>query len=258
MQYLGGKSRIANHITEVILNEVYGRQIKNLQQDSRKHYAVYKRGGGTLISLFCGTCSVESRLAKYFDTVVCNDNHKYLIEMLKGVQHGYKLPDVITEEQYKYIRDHKDEDPILSGFVGFGCSFAGKWFSSYARSKKGTNYCAQSKRSLLKDMANLSNAKFICKDYRDVTIPENSVIYADPPYRNTSGYGKEKFDSDAFWDYAREVSSKNLIFISEQQSPNDFISIWERPIVRTIRTSNYFTVIEKLYIHKNNLYKPFS
>ena len=53
---------------------------------------------------------------------------------------------------YDYIRTHKDEDHVLTGFVGFGCSFGGKWFGGYARNAGGTNYAAQSKRSLLKDM----------------------------------------------------------------------------------------------------------
>lgn len=28
--------------------------------------------------------------------------------MLKGVQNGYELPEAISEEQYKYIREHKE------------------------------------------------------------------------------------------------------------------------------------------------------
>ena len=75
-----------------------------------------------------------------FDRVICNDNHLFLIEMLIGVQLGYELPDSISKEQYDYIRTHKDEDHVLTGFVGFGCSFGGKWFGGYARNAGGTNY----------------------------------------------------------------------------------------------------------------------
>lgn len=46
--------------------------------------------------------------------------------MLQGVQKGYNLPELITPEQYQYIRNHKELDPVLAGFVGFGCSFGGK------------------------------------------------------------------------------------------------------------------------------------
>ena len=126
--------------------------------------------------MFCGTCSVESKLADFFNVLVCNDKQEYLIAMLNGVQKGYELPENITENQYKYIREHKDEDKVLTGFVGFGCSFAGKFFGGYARNKTNTNYASQSKRSLLKDICNLSTTKFICMDYQEVELPEDTEV----------------------------------------------------------------------------------
>ena len=175
-----------------------------------------------------------------------------MIELLNGVKNGYDLPEQISEEEYKYIREHKDEDKVLSGFVGFGCSFGGKWFGGYARNKTGTNYALQSKRSLLKDMNNLMDAEFICKDYREVELPNGCVVYADPPYDNTTGYGKEKFNSEEFWEYMRKISKEHIVFISEQTAPNDFISIWEKPFTRTLdrNKDNQFKVVEKLFTYK--------
>ena len=177
-----------------------------------------------------------------------------MIELLNGVKNGYDLPEQISEEEYKYIREHKDEDKVLSGFVGFGCSFGGKWFGGYARNKTGTNYALQSKRSLLKDMNNLMDAEFICKDYREVELPNGCVVYADPPYDNTTGYGKEKFNSEEFWEYMREISKEHVVFISEQTAPDDFVSIWEKPFTRTldVNKNNQFKVTEKLFVHKCN------
>lgn len=184
--------------------------------------------------------------------MILNDKHKYLICLLKGVQDGYELPEYISEDDYRHIRLNKDEDPVLTGFVGFGCSFGGKWFGGYARNANGCNYAMQSKRSLLKDMATLINAKFTNEDYQKVDIPKDSVIYADPPYDNTTGYGNEKFDSQAFWEYARELSKYHLMFISEQNAPDDFVAIWEKPFTRTldVNKQNQFQVTEKLFIHK--------
>lgn len=258
MQYQGGKSRIAKQISEVI-NEIPRRQIENFQTDSRSDEEQYvlereRESNLTFVSLFCGSCSVESKLT-FFTKKILNDKHEYLIELLNGVKNGYELPDYISEEQYKYIRKHKDKDKILTGFVGFGCSFGGKWFGGYARNKTGTNYAAQSKKSLLKDMDTLRDAEFICMDYRDVPLPDDCVIYADPPYDNTTGYGKEKFNSEEFWAYARKVSQNHIMFISEQTAPEDFISIWEKPFTRTldVNKNNQFKVTEKLFVHKNNL-----
>lgn len=106
-------------------------------------------------------------------------------------------------------------------------------------------------------MATLMNAKFICKDYRDVELPDGCVIYADPPYDNTTGYGKEKFNSSEFWEYAREVSKTHLMFVSEQVAPDDFVAIWEKSFTRTldVNKNNQFKVTEKLFIHKSQLEK---
>jgi DNA adenine methylase len=171
----------------------------------------------------------------------------------QGVQNGYELPELITEEQYKYIREHKDENKILTGFVGFGCSFGGKWFGGYARNKTNTNYALQSKKSLLKDMDNLMTTQFTCQDYLDVIIPNNSIVYADPPYNNTTGYGKDKFNSDEFWEYMRVISKNNKVFISEQTAPNDFECVWEKEFTRTldVNKDNQFKVTEKLFTYKN-------
>lgn len=124
MQYMGGKSRIARQIAEFI-NEIPRRKVQNCQAPGPDNHDY--GGGGTdcFVSLFCGSCAVESKV-QGFSRKILNDRHKYLIAMLQGVQNGYNLPESITPEEYRYIRDHKDEDPALAGFVGFGCSFGGK------------------------------------------------------------------------------------------------------------------------------------
>ena len=189
MQYMGGKSRIARQIAEFI-NEIPRRKVQNCQAPGPDNHDY---GGGGLTALLASFAKVQG-----FSRKILNDRHKYLIAMLQGVQNGYNLPESITPEEYRYIRDHKDEDPALAGFVGFGCSFGGKWFGGYARNASGTNYALQSKRSLLKDMATLQDAHFVCEDYRRVCIPPGAVIYADPPYNNTTGYSGERFDSSEF------------------------------------------------------------
>ena len=151
MRYQGGKSRIAQPIAKIITTVAGGERC--------------------FVSLFCGSCAVESKV-QGFTRKILNDRHQYLIALLRGVQNGYELPESITAEQYQYIREHKDEDPALAGFVGFGCSFGGKWFGGYARNATGTNYALQSKRSLLKDMATLQDASFVCNDYRRVCMAE--------------------------------------------------------------------------------------
>ena len=235
MRYQGGKTIIAPAISQKILKIM---NEKNIKPD-------------ILVSLFCGACSVETRLADHFDKVICNDSHKYLIALLKAVQEGYQLPEYISEQQYKYIRDNKDWDKVLTGFAGFGCSFGGKFFGGYARNRTNRNYAMESKKSLMRDKKHWNNIDFICRDYKDVKLPDRCVIYADPPYNNTTGY-KTRFNSDEFWDYAREISKNHLMFISEQNAPKDFMSIWERKKTRTIDNNkrNQPVIKENLFVHK--------
>lgn len=176
--------------------------------------------------------------------------------MLKGVQDGYELPDTVSEIEYKYVKEHKDEDKILAGFVGFACSFGGRFFEGYARSHKTTrNYAKEGKIALLRDNEYLKKVKFLCMDYKDVLLPDGCIVYADPPYYGTKQYNNRKFDTNRFWEYAREVSKTHLIFISELSAPEDFVSIWQKPITRTLdrNKNNQFKATENLFIHKCNL-----
>ena len=118
MRYQGGKSRIASTIAEVI---------RERERESNT----------TFMSLFCGSCAVEVKLVSTFNTVVCNDNHKYLISLYQALQNGYDPPAYITEDEYKRVRSNLDNEiPEYVGFVGFGSSFGGKWFGGYGKSKK--------------------------------------------------------------------------------------------------------------------------
>lgn len=169
--------------------------------------------------------------------------------MWNAIKHGYELPDTVSEDEYRYIRMHKDNDPALTGFVGFACSFGGKFFGGYARDKQDTNFAARGKQSLMNDIQSLQRAEFICGDYRDVEIPDGAVIYADPPYQGTTSYTTGQFNSDEFWQYMREISKKHKVFISEQNAPSDFVCIWEKPSRRTIDVNkgNNFYATEKLF-----------
>lgn len=243
MRYQGGKSKIAKQLAEMMSNISSKRE----------------RSSNCFVSLFCGSCAIEVRLSNNFNRVICNDNHYYLIELYKALQNGYVPPDYITSEEYQRVKENiNNEPPEYVGFVGFGSSFGGKWFGGYGRSKKPNGelrwHSEESKRALLRDIEYLKDVEFICNDYRDVELPEGCVIYADPPYANTTGYSKEKFNSEEFWEYMRNISNDHMVFISEQTAPDDFISIWEKPFTRTldVNKNNQFKVTEKLFIHKCN------
>ncbi len=228
MQYMGGKSRISKEIVSIL----------NINLGVQRPF----------VSLFCGSCAIEAKVnAK---VKILNDKHPYLIAIWQALQNGWKPPEIITKDEYYYIKEHKDENPALTGFVGFGCSFGGKWFGGLASNKKGDNYCARAERSLMKDLPNLMDATFTCLDYRDVEIPDDAVVLCDPPYINTTGYSLGQFDHKAFWDYMRKLSKTNSVFICEQEVPDDFECIWSKEQTRTLdyNKNNQPKKVEKLFV----------
>ena len=230
MQYMGGKSRISKQIAEILNSAI----------DKNKPF----------VSLFCGSCAIESKVQA--DVKILNDKHPYLIAMWQALQNGWMPPDAVTKEEYYHVKANMDENPALTGFVGFGCSFGGKWWGGYAKDKRGDDYCGQAKRGLLKDLVGIQSATFTCLDYHDVEIPDGAVVYCDPPYVNTTGYTVGQFDTDEFWNYMRQLSKRCDVYISEESAPDDFECIWSKEKVRTLeKNDNVWRVkVEKLFKYK--------
>lgn len=235
MQYMGGKCLIANDIANIINPFTWG------GQDEKGVHRPF-------MSLFCGGCTIEAKVKA--DVKICNDLHPYLIAMWQGLQDGWMPPDAVSKEEYQYIKAHKDENPALTGFVGFGCSFGGKWFGGYAHDKRGDDYCGQAKRGVMRDMEGLRNAIFMCKDYREVDIPSNAVVYCDPPYEKSTSYTTGAFDHSAFWEYMRQLAKRGCkVLISEEHAPDDFTCIWHKEKKRTLKKDDNTSMvrIERLW-----------
>ena len=84
----------------------------------------------------------------------------------------------------------------------------------------------------LGSLGSFGNLETSQKDYKSVDLPpaQECVIYCDPPYKNTTGYVGGDFDSDEFFDWAREKTAKGYkIFISEYNAPADFECVLEIP-----------------------------
>lgn len=91
--------------------------------------------------------------------------------------------------------------------------------------------------------------------YDDVEIKPDSVIYCDPPYKDTKGYVAGGFNHDAFYDWCRKQTE--LTFISEYTMPDDFdvVATFSRTEHKSA-TSNIKKITERLFIpsHQRQLY----
>ena len=99
----------------------------------------------------------------------------------------------------------------------------------------------------LERLGSLERLEITQSDYRDVEILPGSVIYADPPYIGTRGYGKAKFDHEAFYDWCERQDAP--LFISEYWMPEDrftCIAEWGRTSSLSA-TNNSLRVGERIY-----------
>ena len=113
------------------------------------------------------------------------------------------------------------------------------------------NYQGKERLDLLKK-EQVDNITFFNKDYRDVPIPNNAVIYCDIPYKNTATYNKETFDYESFYSWCEEKAQQGYkVYISEYAMPEDRFEC-----VKEINSTNCFAqtkktkVIEKIFVPK--------
>lgn len=82
---------------------------------------------------------------------------------------------------------------------------------------------ALEKLQRLQQLKALDRLLMTAKDYRDVEILPNSVVYCDIPYKSTADY-MDGFDHDTFYEWA--LSRKFPVYISEYSMPQDFKSVY--------------------------------
>ena len=233
MRYQGGKSRIASKLAAVIR-----KWLPNVEE-------VYDP--------FCGGGAMSLALAKAGFRVKASDIHEDLILMYQVVMTGDSeiLKDV-SKEEYAQLKASLTCSG-RRGFVGFGASFGGGWFTGYADRKIDKNHgvpCQESRRSLQRLIG--LPITFTRRDYQ--SIPSLAAAYCDPPYRGTKPYpGQTPFDHNAFWDWVE--NRRGPTFISEIEAPDTAQCIWQQDYKGQANNSNnsslvaYRTRTERLFYY---------
>lgn len=226
MRYLGGKSKTR-------------KQISTFLESVRKPEQIY-------FEPFVGGAWVLQEMG---GDRIASDSNEALITMYSALQKGWLPPEDISESLYAEYKAKQDPSDPLTAFIGIGCSFGGKWYGGCAR-KKGYNFAAGGRRALQKQLPLIMDVHFVAQDYRK-WLPENKLIYCDPPYANTTGY-KDKFDHLTFWDTMREWSENNTVVISEYKAPDDFLCVLEIPTKTIIRDAGNKPLqsVERLFVYK--------
>lgn len=212
MKYVGSKNRISKDLAPIIQSYI---------TEDTKGYLEPFVGGANMIDKI-----------NHHNKIGC-DIHRELIALLNKAKNDVNsIPDEISEEEYKLVKDNKSSyEDWYVGLVGFCATFGAKYFGGYARDKQGDrNIPKEGIRNLKKQAPNLKDIKFKCCSFLD--LPKDKikgyVIYCDIPYKGTTKYKTEEFPYKKFYEWAKEMSIHNTILISEYNMPDEFECIWEK------------------------------
>jgi DNA adenine methylase len=213
MQYVGGKCRI------------------------RKELATYLesvRNGRIFVEPFVGGANITAEMS---GNRIASDLCQDIVMLWSAAADGWWPPISVSEAEYKAA---KNEPPsAYRAFVGFGCSFGGKFFGGYARNKRGDDFVKNARNSVLRKAKRLRGVSFFCCSY-DSLSPVDSLVYCDPPYANTTqGYASVKFDSKNFWLTMRKWSEQgNTVLVSEYNAPDFAREVWRKETKIEMRSKN--------------------
>lgn len=216
-QYLGGK--------------------KTLQKAICAFLESHRKQNQPFYDLSCGMASIVAGMSgeRY-----ASDISQSLITLLQRAQDGWKPPENVSETEYQQIKATKDPLDPMTAFVGFGCSYGGKFFGGYARDpKNGRNFAATAARSLAKLTEQCKGVTFTCEDMLATdcegrfitTVRDGAMVYLDPPYAATTiAYDCPAFDFDEFWRFADELSNRCSVFVSEYAAPTGWSCVWQAEV----------------------------
>lgn len=244
MVYMGSKAKYAGSIVPILQK------------------AIDDTGANTYIECFVGGANI-------IDKIKCEHKYGYdncdtLIALLQLASEDF---DEVMKSGSRELWDKGKEyrkngtmpdDMTLAeiGAMEFFASYCNGGFPrGYAQNTPTRDYYNEAYRNMEKQAANLKGITFKCQNYWELEPTSGAVIYLDPPYQGTKQYGyanAPKMDYEHFWNWVREISKDNYVFISEQSAPDDFEAIWVKETKRTTNKTNDFKATEKLFKLKEN------
>jgi len=234
-RYHGGKQKIGKIIAEVIAAKV-------------KETDIEIQG---YCEPFCGMLGVYQHIPKYFEerqmSYKAGDVNESVIRMWKECQQGWKPPISCSEEKYNDLKNQETYSAEKT-YIGYQFSFGGQFFMGYNGKYGNATIYKSVQEKVCRIARELHEVEFNVGSYTQFSNLRNHVIYCDPPYANTKCTYSHKFDSNCFWDWAREISKTNVIFVSEYSAPDDFECIYENKKKNHCSAKRVSSGFEKLFM----------
>lgn len=212
MVYVGNKTRLLPDLIPI------------LQKDIDEHeYQCY-------IEPFVGGANVIGKIRNI--SRIGGDTNPYLIGFLNRAKQP-DCPDwpIITKEQYDDIRTHKDQyEDWEVGNAAYNYTFRGKYFGGFIGDKRMFEVEARF-RHLKRQQPDIETVRFIHCSYTHWEGKRNCIFYCDPPYKDSTKYNQENFDSEKFYDFCVELAKHNTVYVSEYVvNRPEFELIYEKKI----------------------------
>lgn len=105
----------------------------------------------------------------------------------------------------------------------------------------------------IQDIEANGKIKFYNKDYKDFSNIKNSIIYLDPPYKDTNKvYNHNNLNYEDFYRWCKDMSKENIVLISGYNMPDDFEVVYEFTKARsTMQSGTHKSKYEKLFMVKD-------
>lgn len=250
MIYQGSKARLRKYLLPVLQGCIDKYNVK-------QYFEPFVGGANVIDHIRC-------------DLRIGNDYNSELITLLKYMQKHPKLdmfPEHCPFEHYADVRESRKNktgkySEAYTAGIGYFASYGGRYFDGgYGRDARGGREIYSERLRAAKEQApDLAGIDFTSQPFTSYFSIGFSkwVIYMDPPYRGTKVYdGKNGFDYEAFYDWARKLSKDNYVFISEYWMPEDFIPVWskERNVLQKSNRTVADKAVEKLFVLKGGLYE---
>lgn len=222
MKYVGGKHLQAKYYVPVIniLLEEFG--------DSPTTYIEPFIGGGNIF----GKVRAKNLVQRIGMDVDCD-----LIALWGYLRDNPEAPDIIPidkETYYDVKANPANYEAHFRAYVSIACSYRAKKWGGFARdttdrkTNKTRQYSSEAISRIKKDAALLKpNDAFYCLDYLEIkaeSLANNTVMYCDPPYANTTGYREGSFNHEEFWTWVvnlKQTKPETKILVSEFTIPEN-------------------------------------
>lgn len=266
----------------VVIARRYGLPYKGSKNTIAEWVVDHLPGADVLMDVFCGGCAVThaAMLSGKFDRIIANDLAGDMPQLFLDAING-KYADErrwISREDFFRL---KDTDAYVRTCWSFGndcCTYMyGReiepakeklhklifadtpaermtaWRLLLKEQRKLDNLESQQRLQNLQRLENLQRLQISGVDYRDLQIPENAVIYCDPPYNCTKDCYGIRFDRRAFLDWANAQSAP--VIISEYDIEDDRFAVLaettKKQLIQGAKTQK--TVTERLYAPKRQI-----